>query len=124
MSIFAPFDTSVADEHSSSNLHLPPPQARPKIAVLQGLDQIDAWSTSVILAFIQAKILGDIAPLKLRCLPQQFKSIVAAEQAHWKRFLDLKVMGELKLMSVHAPAPFVPRVTMARNGLLAVKSAL
>ena len=110
MSIFAPFDPSVADEHSSSSLPLPSPQARPKIAVLHGIDQIDTWSASVVLAFIQAKILGDIAPLKLRCLPQQFKSIIAIEQAHWRRFLDLKVMSELKLMGVYAPAPFVPRI--------------
>ena len=109
MSHFA-FDSSAADERPSSSSPLPPPQAHPKIAELHGVDQIDAWSTSVVLAFIQAKILGDIAPLKLRCLPQQFKSIIAIEQAHWRRFLDLKVMGELKLMSVHAPTPFVPRI--------------
>ena len=110
MSIFAPFDPSVADEHSSSSLPLPSPQARPKITVLHGIDQIDTWSASVVLAFIQAKILADVAPLKLRCLPQQFKSIIAIEQAHWKRFLGLKVMSELKLMGVYAPTPFVPRV--------------
>ena len=107
MSHFAPFDSSVADEfkHNSSNT-----QARPKFVVLHGLDQIDSWSTSVVLAFIHAKILGDIAALKLRCLPQQVKSIVAIEQAHWSRLLELKVLSELKLLGASLPLPFVPRI--------------
>ena len=110
MSHFAPFDSSAADERPSSSSPLPPLQARPKIIVLHGIDQIEAWSSSVVLAFIQAKMLGDIAPLKLRCLPQQFKAIIAIENAHWKRFFDLKVVSELKLLGIQAPAPFVPRI--------------
>ena len=109
MSIFAPLDSSANDERPSSSSYSPSPQTRPKISVLNGIDQMDTWSASVVLAFIQAKILGDIAPLKLRCLPQQIKSIVAIEDAHWKRFLDLKVVSELKLMGFHAPLPPVPR---------------
>ena len=81
MSHFAPFDSSAADERPSSSSPLPPLQARPKIIVLHGIDQIEAWSSSVVLAFIQAKMLGDIAPLKLRCLPQQFKAIIAIKNA-------------------------------------------
>ena len=111
MSHFAPFDSSAAaDERPSSSSPLPPLQARPKIIVLHGIDQIEAWSSSVVLAFIQAKMLGDIAPLKLRCLPQQFKAIIAIENAHWKRFFDLKVVSELKLLGIQAPVPFVPRI--------------
>ena len=109
MSIFAPLDSSANDERPSSSSYSPSPQTRPKISVLNGIDQMDTWSASVVLAFIQAKILGDIAPLKLRCLPQQIKSIVAIEDAYWKRFLDLKVVSELKLMGFHAPLPPVPR---------------
>ena len=94
MAFFAPLDSSSAtDERPSSSTYSPSPQTRSKIAVLNGIDQMDTWSASVVLAFIQAKILGDIAPLKLRCLPHQIKSIVAIEDAYWKRFLDLKVVS-------------------------------
>ena len=110
MSLNAPFDSSAADERPSSSSPLLPPHTRSKITVLNGIDQMETWSTSVVLAFIQAKLLGDLAHLKLRCLPQQVKSIVAIEDAHWKRFLDLKMMSELKLMGFHAPLLPVPRV--------------
>jgi len=56
---------------------------------VRGIDEMESWSASVVLLFIQHKILGDLIGLNLRCLPPQAKAIVAAEEAHWKRFVDL-----------------------------------
>ena len=61
------------------------------------------------LLFIQHKILSDLVALNLRCLPPQAKAILSAEQTHWKRFLELKVLGELRLLGTYPPPPFVER---------------
>ena len=107
--------TSAAGERSSPSSPFSPPFAglndrrSPKCATLNGMDEIEAWSASVVLLFIQFKILGDLVTLGLRCLPPHAKAIVISEQAHWKRFLDLKVMSELKLLGIFPPPPFMAR---------------
>ena len=106
---------SAADERPSSDSHFSPPfyggrRSSPRAVILNGIDDMEAWSASVVLAFIHSKILGDLVGLNLRCLPPQAKTIAAAEQAHWKRFIDLRVLGELKLLGVYQPLPFASRV--------------
>ena len=107
---------SSADDAYSSNspFSSPPPHAlqsrsSPRLVTIHGIDEIEKWSSSAVLLFIQAKILNDLLVLKLRCVPPQAKAIATAEAAHWKRSISLKVLNELKLSGVHhPPPPFVP----------------
>ena len=68
--------------------------------MLRGIDDMESWSSSVVLIFIQAKLLSDLAILKLRCLPPHTAAVVAAEGVYWKRLVNLKVVAELKMMGV------------------------
>ena len=111
--------TTFADEGASSNSPFSPPppselltyhgRSSPKLVMLRGIDDMENWSSSVILIFIQAKLLSDLAKLKLRCLPPHTAAVVAAEEVYWKRLVNLKVVAELKLLGVTQPLPFVPR---------------
>ena len=73
--------------------------------MLRGIqfDDMENWSSSVtvVLIFIQAKLLSDLAELKLRCLPP---AVGAAEEVYWKRLVNLKVVAEFKFLGIiHLP---------------------
>ena len=118
MSLHATFNSSAADADGSplsgSSFVLPsashPSYSSLKLVVLNGMDEVEAWSDAVVLMFIQAKILGDLMGLKknLRCLPLHASAVVAEEKAYWARFLRLRVLAELKLTGVHKPGAYVP----------------
>ena len=111
--------TTFADEGASSNSPFSPPppselltyhgRSSPKLVMLRGIDDMENWSSSVVLIFIQAKILSDLSALKLRCLPPHTAAVVAAEEVYWKRLVNLKVVAELKMLGVIQPLPFAPR---------------
>ena len=110
---------SSADDAFSSNSpfssespppHAPQSRSSPRLVTINGIDEMEKWSSSAVLLFIQAKILNDLLVLKLRCVPPQAKAISVAEAVHWKRTINLKVLNELKLSGVHHPPPFVPVV--------------
>ena len=102
------FNSCADDAFSSySPFSSPPPQQQsrssPKLITIHGIDEIEKWSSSAVLLFIQAKILNDLFVLKLRCVPPQAKAISIAEAVHWKRSINLKVLSELKLSGLHHP---------------------
>jgi transposase InsO family protein len=107
---------SSADDAFSSNspFSSSPPQLQsrssPRLITIHGIDEIEKWSSSAVLLFIQAKILNDLFVLKLRCVPPHAKDIATAEAVHWKRSINLKVLNELKLAGLHHPPPFAPVV--------------
>ena len=73
--------------------------------MLNGMDEVESWSDSIILLFIQSKLLNDLLSLKLRCLPAHAASVAASEDAYWKRFIHLKVLTELKINGLVKPPP-------------------
>ena len=76
MSLHATFNSSAADADGSplsgSSFVLPsashPSYSSLKLVVLNGMDEVEAWSDAVVLMFIQAKILGDLMGLKRTCV--------------------------------------------------------
>ena len=103
-------NTSADDTSSSvSPFSLPPPsyqaRASPKLVMLNGMDEVESWSDSIILLFIQSKLLNDLLSLKLRCLPAHATAVAASETAYWKRFINLKVLTELKINGLVKPPP-------------------